>query len=170
MNWLLAPNLKTVTILLSKGASIEAFNKQDACPSQGIICFSSVEFWSCISEVLSCLFFPLYSFSYERNVSFFLCPQIRYCLLCNMPHKWLPTVWSDDVDRGFLWSLFWGFDGSSMECLKCLNDNTDSCIFFVNWNTILRRDLREFHGDPVVKTLHLYCGTQVPFLVPGGEN
>ena len=170
MNWLLVPNVKTATILLSKGASIEAFNKQDACLSRGTICLSSMEFWSCVSEVLSCLFFPLYSFSYGRNVSFFLCPKIRHCLSCNMLHKRLLTVWSDDLERGFLWSLFWGFDGSPIECLKCLNYKMHSCVFFVNWNTILRRNLREFPGCPVVRTLHLHYGAQVPFLVPGGGN
>ena len=123
-----------------------------------------MEFWSCVSEVLSCLFFPLYSFSYERNVSFFLCPKIRYCLSCNMLHKWLLTVWSDDLERGFLWSLFWGFDGSSIQCLKCLNYKTDSCIFFVNWNTILRRNLRAF---PVAQWLGLCTCTLEPNSIPG---
>ena len=44
MHCLLVPNLKTATVLLTQGTSIEVFNKQCACLFQGIICFSSMDF------------------------------------------------------------------------------------------------------------------------------
>lgn len=132
MHCLLVPNLNH---LPSHVSSIEPFNKQYACLFHSvslqwifILCFWGVFFFF-LNSSHSVLFLMKEIF----NSSCVPKSDTAFPIIC-----WLGDLKKERLGVTVL-GVWWRFHRMAM--FKCLNYASDSCVFFVNWNTILRRNL-----------------------------
>lgn len=100
--------------------------------------FLSNGFLSCVSEVF--FFFFLNS----SHSVLFLMKEIFNSSCVPKSDTAFPIIcWLGDLKKERLGvtvlGVWWRFHRMAM--FKCLNYASDSCVFFVNWNTILRRNL-----------------------------
>lgn len=135
MHCLLVPNLNH---LPSHVSSIEPFNKQYACLFHSVICFSPMDFYLVF---LRCFFF---FFLNSPHSVLFLMKEIFNSSCVPKSDTAFPIIcWLGDLKKERLGvtvlGVWWRFHRMAM--FKCLNYASDSCVFFVNWNTILRRNL-----------------------------